>query len=131
MSNDTKPELVSCTFDSKEIPKPTEEPEARVVACTIHKELEPQVVACTFDQSSGQGGDSEKKGEECKDKKDTPPPCPKCGTSSNVVKIVFGMPTPALAKEAEDGKVALGGCCPPMPGEKSRNYKCKTCKADF
>lgn len=131
MSNDTKPELVSCTFDSSKMPKPIE-PEAHVVACTIHKELEPQVVACTFDQNAGRS-ESEKKEEECKKDEDTnlPPSCPKCGNNSNVVKIVFGLPTPELAKEAEDGKIALGGCCPPMPGEKCRTYKCKTCKHDF
>lgn len=38
------------------------------------------------------------------------PVCPKCG-SKEVVRIVYGLPSPELMEEANRGKVALGGCC--------------------
>ena len=115
---DKKPELVACTFDSSETPK------------IIDQAAPPQVISCTF------GKDSEPKEgckdeEECKKKCGTPPSCPKCGKADNVIKIVFGMPSPEMLKHSEDGHVALGGCCPPMDGEKPRNYKCKTCNEEF
>ncbi len=39
-----------------------------------------------------------------------PQKCPECG-SLRVVKIVYGYPAPETFHEAENGKIALGGCC--------------------
>jgi hypothetical protein len=36
--------------------------------------------------------------------------CPECG-SSDVVKIVYGMPDPEMFEASERGEVVLGGCC--------------------
>jgi DNA-directed RNA polymerase subunit RPC12/RpoP len=38
------------------------------------------------------------------------PVCPKCG-STEVVRIVYGLPGPELLEEAKRGQIALGGCC--------------------
>jgi hypothetical protein len=35
--------------------------------------------------------------------------CPSCGSSS-VLRLIYGLPDEELRREAEDGKVALGGC---------------------
>merc|ERR1712038_622514 len=101
MSSETKPEIVSCTFDS-------------------HNHDHDHDHA--NDEKPTQCGHGEK-ADECKRHEVTIPPCPKCGKNNDVVKIMFGMPTPELAKHAEDGKIVLGGCCPPKPGEVSRNYR--------
>ncbi len=37
------------------------------------------------------------------------PVCPECGTDQ-VVPMVFGLPGPELAEEAQRGEVELGGC---------------------
>ena len=122
----SEPELVSCTFDSS-----SPDAEAHTVLCNVHKQPEPQVVACTFD-ATPTGDKTKNDDEKCKKKKGAScPSCPKCGKSDNVVKIIFGMPTPELVKEEEEGKIALGGCCPPMPGDPPRDYKCKACKDVF
>ena len=79
------------------------------------EESKPEVVACNFGASDNK----------------TVPSCPNCEKTDNVVKIVFGKPSPEMMKQAQDGKVALGGCCPPMDGQKPRSYKCKTCNKEF
>ena len=110
--SESKPEIIACTFDlsePREITVPT-----------------PQLVSCTFEDPK-----KDKKDEEKCPRSDTIPACPKCGKSDNVVKIVFGKPSPELMQHAKDGLVALGGCCPPMTGEKPRDYKCKICNDDF
>ena len=61
----------------------------------------------------------------------TAPACPKCGKSESVIKFIWGRPSPELMQQAKDGLVALGGCCPPLPGENPKNYKCKACSNDF
>ena len=38
-----------------------------------------------------------------------PQKCPKCN-SNRVVNIVYGYPAPETFREAENGKIALGGC---------------------
>jgi hypothetical protein len=35
-------------------------------------------------------------------------PCPRCGGAS--LRIVYGLPTPELEREARRGRVVLGGC---------------------
>lgn len=42
--------------------------------------------------------------------KEIPQKCPKCN-SNRVVNIVYGYPAPETFREAENGKIALGGCC--------------------
>jgi hypothetical protein len=49
--------------------------------------------------------------------------CSSCG-SKNSAKIVYGMPSYELYEEAEQGKVALGGCC---IMEDAPQYFCKDC----
>lgn len=36
--------------------------------------------------------------------------CPACG-KAKVVKIVYGLPTPDAAEDADAGRIILGGCC--------------------
>jgi hypothetical protein len=36
--------------------------------------------------------------------------CPRC-RSTAVLRILYGLPDEELRREAEEGKVALGGCC--------------------
>ena len=122
---ESKPELVACTFGASDTP-------AIIQVCP------PQLVSCTFDKEDASKVDSQECGKECpkdKDKcernKETVPNCPKCGKAENVVKIVFGYPSPELMQHAKDGMVALGGCCPLMDREHSRNHKCKSCNEEF
>jgi len=44
------------------------------------------------------------------DKKKSKRKCEECN-SIDVVPIVYGYPMEELLKEAEEGKVSLGGCC--------------------
>jgi hypothetical protein len=37
--------------------------------------------------------------------------CPRCG-SRDVVRVVYGLPTPELFEAADEGRVILGGCDP-------------------
>lgn len=53
--------------------------------------------------------------------------CPKC-KSENIVKIIYGYPSPSTMKKAERGKISLGGCC---IGENDPNWHCKDCKNEF
>ena len=57
--------------------------------------------------------------------------CPKCGKPDKVVPIVFGLPTPDLCQQADEGKIAMGGCCMPMDGDPPRDYKCRDCNEEF
>jgi hypothetical protein len=36
--------------------------------------------------------------------------CPQCGVAGKVTRIIYGLPDPGLARDAELGKVVLGGC---------------------
>ena len=54
------------------------------------------------------------------------PPCPKCKEKSAVVRIVYGKPAPQLLKDAQNGKVHLGGC-----SVDSKRHYCKTCQLSF
>jgi len=38
------------------------------------------------------------------------PACPECGTSENVIPIIYGYPGPELREAADRGEVWLGGC---------------------
>lgn len=49
--------------------------------------------------------------------------CPKCG-SSEVVRIVYGYPSPECIEEARRGAIRLGGCC--IRGDDPR-WACRKC----
>ncbi len=51
------------------------------------------------------------------------PTCPKC-KSKKVLPIVYGLPDKNLAREAEQGKVVLGGCC---IGDDDPRWSCGDC----
>ncbi len=53
--------------------------------------------------------------------------CPKC-KSKNVVSIVYGYPAKELFKEAEKGKVHLGGCC---ISNNDPQWYCKHCEKEW
>ena len=55
------------------------------------------------------------------------PVCPNCKNNSQVMKIIWGYPTPGLLEEFKNGNVFLGGCCP-RPGIE---FHCKSCKKEF
>ena len=54
-------------------------------------------------------------------------PCPRCG-SFDVVPILYGYPMPEAMAAAEEGKIALGGCC---VGERDPRKQCKACGEQF
>jgi hypothetical protein len=54
-------------------------------------------------------------------------PCPKCG-SLDVVPILYGYPGPGMMEAAEQGKIALGGCC---VGDRDPLKQCKACGEEF
>jgi hypothetical protein len=60
-------------------------------------------------------------------KKKPTPECPQCGTS-NPLPIVYGMPGPELMSDAQEGRVALGGCC---VGEDDPDLECRACGTRF
>lgn len=55
-----------------------------------------------------------------------PPTCPQCGSSA-VIPIAYGLPTEEAMRQAQEGKVALGGCV--FSSEISPRWHCKTCKS--
>jgi hypothetical protein len=56
-----------------------------------------------------------------------PAKCPACGSRA-VVRIVYGYPNPGLLRDAEHGKVALGGCC--ISGF-DPSWQCLECEASI
>jgi hypothetical protein len=46
------------------------------------------------------------------------------------VRIVYGMPTPAIVARARRGEIALGGC-EVFEGEPMPTLRCKACALDF
>lgn len=53
--------------------------------------------------------------------------CPNCG-STNVLSILYGMPTHEAFLEAEEGKIKLGGCCISL---NDPEYFCKECEHEW
>lgn len=53
--------------------------------------------------------------------------CPKCG-SSNVLDIMYGMPTMEVFEMYERGEIKLGGCC--VTGEDPQYY-CRDCENEW
>ena len=48
--------------------------------------------------------------------------CPRCGTPG--IEIVYGLPGPDLAAEAERGEVIIGGC---LVDETNPTHQCPAC----
>ncbi len=61
-------------------------------------------------------------------KKTPQPKCPVDGHFDSIIPIVYGMPSPKLMKQAEKGKVKLGGCV--IYNEMPKWY-CKKHEVDF
>jgi hypothetical protein len=55
------------------------------------------------------------------------PNCPKC-QSGDVVRIVFGYPSPEMMESSERGEVSLGGCCV-TPNDP--DWHCKDCEHEW
>ena len=64
-------------------------------------------------------------------------PCPKCGTSKDVIPCVFGRPTTELQEYAQAGHVKLVGCTPLFdkpfdhPDKKQLQAFCAKCDYDI
>jgi len=54
-------------------------------------------------------------------------PCAECG-SLDVVPILYGYPGPGMMDAAEQGRIALGGCC---VGERDPQKQCNACGSQF
>ena len=127
--SDEKPKMVSCTFDSSE-----KEPE--IISCTFdasepqisHSNCPPVVICPCPPKEDSESKESEKDAEECTEECGTPPPCPKCKKTDNVIPIEYGIVcgTAEMLKKQEDGLVILGGCM-----VEPENYKCKACNEKF
>lgn len=53
--------------------------------------------------------------------------CPSC-QSGAVISIIYGLPGPEAIKEAEEGLIALGGCC---VDDNNPRWKCKACENEW
>jgi hypothetical protein len=53
--------------------------------------------------------------------------CPSC-QSGAVISIIYGLPGPEAIKEAEEGLIALGGCC---VDDDNPRWKCKACEHEW
>ncbi len=56
-----------------------------------------------------------------------PPACPKC-KSENTIPISYGYPSEKGMRQAEKGKIKLGGCC---ISDNDPQWYCKSCKKEF
>lgn len=56
-----------------------------------------------------------------------PESCPKCG-SLEIVPIMYGLPGPEGMEAANQGKIALGGCC---VTDDDPQKQCKACGTQF
>lgn len=54
-------------------------------------------------------------------------PCPRCG-SPDIVPIMYGLPGPEMMEAANQGRIALGGCC---VGERDPQKQCNACGSQF
>jgi hypothetical protein len=62
-----------------------------------------------------------------KPQRKSPEACPKCG-SLDIVPIMYGLPGPEAMEAAEQGRIALGGCC---VGERDPQKQCNSCGTRF
>ncbi len=56
------------------------------------------------------------------------PGCPFCGYEDQVVRIVYGYPSPEMIEQSRRGEVALGGCC---IGPDADAWYCRGCMRTF
>jgi len=56
-----------------------------------------------------------------------PNKCPSC-KSEKVIRIVYGLPDADAIKKAEEGLIALGGCC---VDDDNPRWKCNACKHEW
>jgi hypothetical protein len=56
------------------------------------------------------------------------PACPFCSYDDQVVRIVYGQPTPELVEQSQRGEVALGGSC---IGPDAHDWYCRGCLRSF
>lgn len=54
-------------------------------------------------------------------------PCPRCG-SLEIVPIMYGLPGPEMMEAANQGRIALGGCC---VTDDDPQKECKACGTRF
>jgi hypothetical protein len=80
------------------------------------------VVACVM--AAGAAAEENAAAAEEAEGREESPPCPECGSSENVVPIVYGYPGEELLEAAERGEVKLGGCV--VAGDDPGWY-CKSC----
>lgn len=50
--------------------------------------------------------------------------CPRCRAEIQPVPIVYGYPAPEAMREADAGRIRLGGC---MIGDESPEFECPAC----
>lgn len=51
-------------------------------------------------------------------------PCPACG-SRDIVAVVYGLPSPELHRQNQEGQILLAGCLvPPVPDA----WACRSCE---
>jgi transposase-like protein len=55
------------------------------------------------------------------------PTCPECG-SKHVVRIAYGYPGPEMMRDAERGRIVLGGC---VIAADSPKWSCSDCRATW
>ena len=78
--------------------------------------------AFTEDRATGLTQSVIKQNEEIK----IPANCPECRVRLKKIPIVYGLPSPKLVKQAEKGKVLLGGC---INSGENFAFVCPKCKA--
>ncbi|UCE28456.1 MAG: hypothetical protein JSW52_10515 [Candidatus Coatesbacteria bacterium] len=84
-------------------------------------------IVLTFGAAFGYACSSEEPCEACTGEcaEEEIPACAECGSSENVIPIIYGYPGPELREAAERGEVFLGGCV--MTGDDPLWY-CKSCE---
>jgi hypothetical protein len=54
------------------------------------------------------------------------PACPKCG-SSQVVPVLYGLPSEEAMEAGGRGEIAFGGCCLPSDPSQMNRWACNGC----
>lgn len=56
----------------------------------------------------------------------TPPSCPKC--KGKLIPIAYGYPSEEMFREAQEGRIALGGC---IISGNNPEWRCNACGHEF
>ncbi|MGA3210572.1 MAG: hypothetical protein ABSD20_04645 [Terriglobales bacterium] len=56
------------------------------------------------------------------------PACPTCAGEDEVVRIVYGDPSPEIIEQSQRGEIALGGC---STGLSEDDWYCRACHRCF